>query len=308
MAFRRTTDLPLLFSTDLTGIFARKPEFFYQLFQTISADCVHLDGVELMPFRFSHERVRLSLKKYNVPVIGLHGPPACNISTRSPVDNLIVALFSAVTPNLKTTLKMNQQLKPQYFLVHEPDLDQPQIRDSITKHFFNWKQNQNVTKQPWLMIENVYRPNSLQETIKKVNQLNRQTKIGLMLDLTHLLHQVTGLNKIFSRFERVLDQKNIDEYWQLLLKQAHQAFSQVPKAGLHIPLGDTGDGLPFELLTNKHWQLLAQLIKHHKKKLLALTIENQHHCARLSLSKNSLPKLIKDKKKKLKILLKTGVI
>ncbi len=307
MAPSRNSRPPILFSTDLTGIFAHKPELFYQLFQTISADCIQLDGVELMPFRFSSSRVVNQLQRYNLPIVGLHGPPAWNVPTRSLFYNLVVSIFAAATPNLSSTFRLNDRLKPQYFLIHEPDLDQPQIKKAIINHFHTWTKNKPEQNKPWLMVENVYRPQSLQLTVKKVNQLHRQTKTSLMLDLSHLLHQVTGLNLIFSRFEQVLDQNKIDDYWQLMIKQADLALAQVPKAGFHIPLGDTSDGLPDKLLTTKHWRQLAALIAHHHSKILVLVIENQHRAARLSLTEKFLPELIKDKKKKLQKLIQAGI-
>lgn len=308
MASSCSSKLPLLFSTDLTGIFAKKPELFYQLFQTISADCRQLAGLEFVPFRFSHRRVSQKLLEYNLPIVGLHGPPAWRIPTCSVKGNLIASIFASITPSLNTCLELNQSLKPKYFLIHELDLDQPLLRKKLISHFQNWSKNQLHSTKPIFMIENVYRQKSWQQTVKKINQLHQQTRTGLMLDLAHLLHQVTGLTKPFTHYEQLLNPDNIDHYWQKLLTESHQALNQVSLAAIHLPLGETSDGLPFDLIKAKHWQNLAGLIKHHQNKLLFLVIENQHAQTRLSLTEKYLPTLIKDKKRKLKTLLKAGVI
>lgn len=308
MADRCRPNLPLIFSTDLTGILAKKPELYYQLIQTLSVDCCPIDGVELVPFRFSYKRVIGQLKKYQLPVIGIHGPPAWNIPTRRKRDNLIAALFASITPSLSQTFRLNQQLVPRYFLLHEPDLDQPIICQQVHQHFKNWSETQPHQDRPCLMIENVYREESLQKTIEKVKCFQGQFRSGLMLDLAHLLHQVTGLTRPFTSFLRVLNSENIDHYWQQLLQETDRALNQVSLAGLHLPLGLTSDGLPFQLLEEEHWLQLADLIDQQQKKLMTLVIENQHLESRLTLTEKFLPELIKDKKMKLKILLRTGVL
>ncbi len=51
-AKRHRNQVPLLFSTDIAGIFALNPQLFYQLVQTLSADCYHIDGVVIFTLSF----------------------------------------------------------------------------------------------------------------------------------------------------------------------------------------------------------------------------------------------------------------
>ena len=109
-AKRHRNQVPLLFSTDIAGIFALNPQLFYQLVQTLSADCCHIDGVEFLPFRFSYYRVQQALNKSNIPIVGIHGPVALNTPDRNLLEKIYLSPFSGIMPSLKTTLKLTAKL------------------------------------------------------------------------------------------------------------------------------------------------------------------------------------------------------
>lgn len=298
---RHRHQVPLLLSTDIAGIFATQPQLFYQLMQTLSADCCPIDGVEFLPFRFSYQRMQQALSKFKVPIVGIHGPVAWNTPDRNLLEKSYVALFSHVMPSLKSAFKLTTQTQPNYLLFHEPDLDQC---------CFN-RQLQDYLKQentPTILLENVYRPNSLEISVNSAQKLLNQTQAGVMIDLVHLLREVMGVFSSFSNYHHRLNTNNIDDYWLKMLWAMDKALEQIPVAGLHIPIGTNHDSLPWKLISDKHWRQLAKLLDKHNDRLIALTLENQHFETILSLHKKQLPTIIKDKKDKIRTLLKTDVL
>lgn len=300
-AKRHRNQVPLLFSTDIAGIFALNPQLFYQLVQTLSADCCHIDGVEFLPFRFSYHRVQQALNKFNIPIVGIHGPVAWNTPDRSFFEKIYLSPFSGIMPSVKTTLRLTAKIKPSYLLFHEPDLDQCCFAQQLASYL---KQE----STPTILLENVYRPNSLQISVNKAKRLFNQTQAGIMIDLVHLLNEVMESFSYFSNYHRQINPKNIDEYWLKMLISMDKALSQIPIAGLHIPIGTNRDSLPWELITTQHWQQLAELLDKHQNQLIALTLENQHLETTFSMNKKQLQTIIKDKKKKIKTLLQTRVL
>ena len=300
-ALRHHHQVPLLLSTDIAGIFATQPQLFYQLLQTISADCCPIDGVEFLPFRFSHPRVQQALEKFNIPIVGIHGPMAWNTPDRNLFEKAFVALFSNVMPSVSSTLKLTTATKPNYLLFHEPDLDQCCFSQQLQQYL---KQE----NTPTILLENVYRPHSLQISVNSAQRLGNQTRAGVMIDLVHLLREVMEVFNSFSNYQHRLNPDNMSEYWLKMLWEMDRALEQIPVAGLHIPTGTNHDSLPWKLITDDHWQQLAQLLDKHQDRLIALTLENQHFETILSLNKKQLPAIIKDKKMKLKTLLRTRVL
>jgi len=298
---RHRHQVPLIISTDIAGVFALKPKLFYQLFQTLSADCCQIDGVEFLPFRFSHHRVQPALEKFKIPVVGIHGPVALTNPNRGLFETMYVAPFAGVMPSLGATLKLTTKTKLNYILFHEPDLDKCCFTRQLTEYL---KQEDT----PAILLENVYRPNSLQISVNKAKRLSNQTQAGVMIDLVHLLHEVTGLYSLFNNLRRRLGPDTVDEYWLKMLLAMDKALSQVPVAGLHIPTGTNHDSLPWKLITTKHWRQLALLLDKHQDRLMAITLENQHLETAFSLTEKQLPHIIKDKKKKIKTLIQTGVL
>jgi len=298
---RHRSQVPLLLSTDIAGVFALNPQLFYQLIQTLSADCCQIDGVEFLPFRFSYHRVRQALQKFNIPIIGIHGPIAWNTPNRSLWETIYVAPFSVVMPSLETALKLTTKTKPSYLLFHETDLD----KCCFTKQLTTYLKQEST---PTILLENVYRANSLQISVNKVKRLLNQTQAGVMIDLVHLLHEVMGLYSPFINYQRQLTPDNINEYWLKMLLAMDKTLEQIPVAGLHIPIGTNYDSLPWELITTAHWQQLARLLDKHQDRLIALTLENQHLETAFSINKKQLPNIIKDKKTKIKTLLQTRVL
>lgn len=298
---RHRSQVPLLLSTDIAGIFALNPQLFYQLMQTLDADCCHIDGVEFIPFRFSQHRAHLALDKLNIPIIGIHGPIAWDTPDKSLLEKIYVTPFSGVMSSIKTTLNLTAKIKPRYLLFHEPDLDQCCFTQQLTSYL---KQE----STPIILLENVYRPNSLQISVNKTKRLLNQTQAGIMIDLVHLLREVMEVFNCFSNYHRQLNPDNIDQYWLKMLVAMDEALDQIPAAGLHIPLGSNRDSLPWELLKEKHWRQLAKLFDKHQNRLIALTLENQHLETVFSMNKKQFPAIIKDKKKKIETLLSTGVL
>lgn len=298
---RHRHQVPLLLSTDIAGVFALKPKLFYQLTQTLSADCCPIDGVEFLPFRFSHQRVHLALDKFKIPIVGIHGPVSLTNPSRGLLETMYVAPFAGVMPSLGGTLKLTTKTKPNYILFHEPDLDKCCFTRQLTEYL---KQEDT----PTILLENVYRPNSLQISVNKAKRLSNQTRAGVMIDLVHLLHEVTGLFSLFNNLRRRLNPDTVDEYWLLMLLAMDKALSQVPVAGLHIPTGTNHDSLPWQLITTKYWQQLALLLDKHQKRLMVITLENQHLETAFSMTEKQLPNIIKDKKKKIKTLIQTRVL
>lgn len=298
---RNRPQIPLLLSTDIAGIFATKPHLFYQLIQTLDADCCHIDGVEFLPFRFSYRRVQQALKKFNIPIIGIHSPIAWDTPDRNFWETIYAAPFSSVMPSVKTALKLTATTKPNYLLFHEPDLDKCCFTRQLTTYL---KQE----STPTILLENVYRPNSLQISVDKVKKLQSQTRAGVMIDLVHLLMETLGIFSSFTDYRRALNKQNIDSIWLKMLIAIDKALEQIPVAGLHIPIGTNRDSLPWQLLKTKHWQQLAKLLDKHQDKLIALVLENQHLETALSMNRKHLPAIIKNKKKKIKTLLQAGVL
>ena len=298
---RHRSQVPLLLSTDIAGIFARQPQLFYQLYQTLSADCCTIDGVEFLPFRFSHQRVLQTLTKFNIPIIGIHGPMAWNTPDRNIFEKAYVGMFSTVMPSLNTALDITSKSKPNYLLFHEPHF----TTCCFTRKLNTYLKQENT---PTILLENVYRPDSLQISVNQAKKLLNQTQAGMMIDLVHLLMEVMESFSFLSDYRRQLNHKNMSEYWQKMLFAMDKAMEQIPVAGLHIPIGTNHDSLPWGLITDQHWQELAKLLDKHQDRLIALTLENQHPEAILSLNKKHLPAIIKDKKDKIKTLLRTRVL
>ena len=300
-ANRHRQDIPLLLSTDIAGILFFKPELYYQLYQTISADAAFLDGVEFLPFRFNHHLAHHHLHNLKIPILGVHGPLAWNTPDKSWSEKMYAMVFAQVTSNLKTAFNITAINKPKYLLFHEPDLDQCQLHHQLSKFL---KRDRN----PIIMIENVYRPNSLQLSVDKVLRLHQQNRAGIMIDLVHLLQEVMGIFSSFKNYHHQLTAKNMTPIWQKMLIAMDQALQQIQIAGLHIPIGTNHDSLPWDLLTTAHWQALSQLLDKHQRRLIALTLENQHPETILGIRKKDLPAIIKDKKKKIKSLVRNRVI
>ncbi len=298
---RHRHQVPLLLSTDIAGIFSLQPHLFYQLYQTLSADCYDIDGVEFLPFRFSHRRLQKILNQFNIPVIGVHGPLAWNTPNRNNLEKAYMALFTTAMPNLKTTFKITNQTKPKYLLFHEPDLNQYCVYRKLSNYL-----KQETT--PIIMLENVYRPHSLQISVTQTKKLLHQTQAGIMIDLVHLLMEVMESYNFFTDYRHQLNNKNITHYWHKMLWEMDKTLEQIPIAGLHIPIGTNHDSLPWQLITIKHWHELAKLLDKHQNRLIAMTLENQHTENILSLTPKHLPAIIKDKKKKIKLLLRTQVL
>jgi hypothetical protein len=298
---RHRSQVPLLLSTDIAGIFARQPQLFYQLYQTLSADCCPIDGVEFLPFRFSHQRVHNSLKKFNIPIIGIHGPMAWNTPDRSTFEKAYVGMFTSVMPSLNTALNLTTQANPNYLLFHEPDF----TTCCFSKQLNTYLKQENT---PTILLENVYRPDSLQISVNQAKKLLNQTQAGVMIDLVHLLMEVMESFSSFSDYRRQLNSKNMTEHWLKMLFAMDKAMAQIPVAGLHIPIGTNHDSLPWELITDQHWGQLAKLLDKHQDRLIALTLENQHSETILSLNKRHLPEIIKDKKRKIRTLIRTRVL
>jgi hypothetical protein len=300
-AIRYRHQVPLLLSTDIAGIFALNPQLFYQLIQTLTADCCHIDGVEFLPFRFSHQKVHQALTKANIPIIGIHGPVAWNTTERNLFEKLYCLPFAGVMPSLNSAYQLTTKAKPNYLLFHEPDFNDCCFSKKLTAYL---KQENTAT----ILIENVYRANSLQISVDQAKKLANQTQAGVMIDLVHLLHEVMELHSFFTSYHRRLNSKNIDEYWLKMLIQADLALEQIPVACFHIPLGTNHDSLPWKLLNTKHWQQFAKLLDKHNDRLIALTLENQHLETVLSMTAKKLPTLIKDKKEKIQTLISTRVL
>ena len=298
---RHRHQVPLLLSTDVAGVFALHPHLFYQLYQTLTADCCPIDGVEFLPFRFSHHRVQPALDKFNIPIVGIHGPVAMTASHRGLLETIYVTPFATVTPSVNATLKLANKTKPNYLLFHEPDLD----KCCFTRQFADYLKQEDT---PTILIENVYRPNSLQISINKARRLSNQTRAGVMIDLVHLLHEVMGLHSLLTNHHRRLNTTNIDEYWLKMLLAMDKALNQISIAGIHLPIGSSHDSLPWKTITPKHWRQLAKLLDKHQDRLIALTLENQHLETAFSMKKKHLPHLIKDKKTKIKTLIQAGVL
>ncbi len=298
---RHRSQVPLLLSTDISGIFSVQPDLFYQLFHTLSADCCPIDGVEFLPFRFSKDRVKKTLDKFNIPITGIHAPVAIDTPDRGLGMKLFVTPFSLVMPSLHSTLKLTSQSKANYLLFHEPDLD----KCCVTKQLNSLLKKDH--KQV-ILLENVYRPNSLKISVQKAKKLAKQTQAGVMIDLVHLLMEVMGVFSFFDNYHYKLNSKNIDRYWSAMLFEMDKALKQIPIAGLHIPIGTNRDSLPWEIITTKHWQQLAKILDKHQDRLVALTLENQHLETVISMNKKHLPQIIKDKKRKIKTLIKTRVL
>ena len=298
---RHRPQIPLLLSTDIAGIMAFKTAHYYQLINTISADCGHIDGVEFLPFRFNHRRVQKMLCQSKIPIIGVHGPLAWNTPDKNSFEKIYASLFSHVMPSLKTALNIVEHTQPQYLLFHEPDFGQCHFNRQLAAYL-------KKESTPIIMLENVYRPNSLQISVNQANKLITQTQAGIMIDLVHLLMEVMAVFSSSQNYHRQLNQANISQYWTKMIEAMDQALQQVPMAGLHIPIGTNHDSLPWDLLTATHWQQLAQLLDQHQERLIALTLENQHSETILSLTNKHLPAIIKDKKKKIRTLIRHRVL
>jgi len=298
---RRHSQVPLLLSTDIIGILALQPQLFYQLYQTLVADCCPIDGVEFLPFRFNHQRIRQALKKFNIPIIGIHGPLAWNTPDKNTFEKVYATLFTNVMPSVNTTFKITAQTKPSYLLFHEPNLG----KCCFSRQLNSYLKQENT---PTILLENVYRPGSLRISVNQAKKLLNQTQAGIMIDLVHLLMEVMESFNFFSDYRRQLNSKNMTNYWHKMLWSMDKALEQIPVAGLHIPIGTNRDSLPWELITNEHWRQLAKLLDKHQDRLITFTLENQHFETILSLNKKHLPEIIKDKKKKIKTLLNTQVL
>lgn len=298
---RHRPQIPLLLSTDILGVLAIKPKLFYQLLQTLDADCCQIDGVEFLPFRPSHRRVLKKLNKFNISAHGIHAPVAWNTPNRKLFEKLYVGIFSSITPSLFITYHLTSKIQPKYLLFHEPDLDKCCFVRKLTHYL-----QQEFT--PAILLENVYRPNSLQISVDKAKKLQSQTQAGVMIDLVHLLMEIKGVFSSFSDYRRALNKKNIDSTWIKMLTAMDKALEQIPIAGLHIPIGTNRDSLPWELLTDKHWSQLAKLMDKHQDRLIALVLENQHMETIITLTDKQLPSIIKDKKEKIKVLLNSQVL
>ena len=298
---RHRSQVPLLLSTDISGIFATQPQLFYQLYQTLSADCCPINGVEFLPFRFSHQRVHQTLDKFNIPIMGIHGPVAWNSYNRNLFEKAYISIFANIMPSLNTTLKITTQTKPNYLLFHEPDFQ----KCCFSRQLHDYLKQENT---PTILLENVYRPDSLEISIKSAKKLLNQTQAGVMIDLVHLLQEVMKVFSSFTNYHHQLNSKNMTEYWHKMLWAMDKALEQIPVAGLHLPIGTNHDSLPWKLITNQHWQQLTKLLDKHQDRLIALTLENQHSETMLSLNKKHLPAIIEDKKDKIKTLLRTQVL
>ena len=299
---RHFPHIPLLISTDLTGVLALKPQLFYQLYHTISVDSCPLDGVEFLPFSPSHHRVEQMLTKFNIPIVGIHGPVLSDTPEKNLSEKIFSLPFVGITPSLKNAIKSTQRIQPSYLLFHEPDLDNCHFAQRVNNYL-----EQDST--PVILLENVYRPNSLQISVDKAKKLSNQTQAGVMIDLVHLLREVVKSFNSFSSYRQQINPDNIDQHWFQMLLMIDRALSQLPIAGFHIPLGSSrGDSLPWELIKAKHWRQLAQLINKHQKRLIAIVLENQHPENTLSINRKYLPKILQDKKHKLKTLVKLGVL
>lgn len=298
---RHRPQIPVLLSTEINGILGLQPDSFYQLFQTLSADCCPLDGVEFLPFRLSYQRLCKTLQKMKIPILGMHAPVGWNHPGNSLPKKMFFFPFTQVTPSFTTTFKLTAKIKPNYLLFHENDLD----ICSLKRELHDFLQNNDPQL---ILLENIYRPDSLKKTLKKAKQLQSQTQAGVMIDLVHLLMEEMKIYSFFDNYQHHLNTKNINHYWELMLRSMGQILSKIHLAGLHIPLGGNRDSLPWELLEKKHWRELAQLIDRHQDRIKAITIENQHSETVLNLSKKRLPQLIKEKKMKLRTLFETGVL
>jgi hypothetical protein len=298
---RHRHQVPVILSTDITGILGFHPQLFYQLFHTISADCLPLDGVEFLPFRFSQQRLNRVLKTSQIPVVGIHAPIAWNTPDRTWPEKMFVAPFSLVAPSLSTAFNLTREHHPHYLLLHEPDLASCGVKNQL--HRFLDQDN-----PPPILLENVYRPRSLQISIDQAKKLTTHTQTGVMIDLVHLLMEVMGIFSSFQNYHHHLTPTKIDRYWGQMLEQMDHALQQLHLAGIHLPIGTNRDSLPWNLLSTKHWRELVVLLDKHQDRLVAITLENQHPETILNLGQKHLPAIIKDKKNKLKTLLSCRVL
>lgn len=293
--------IPVLLSTDIAGVVAHRPQLFYQLYQTLRAECGVIEGVELLPFRLSWRRMMRSLEKFDIPIVGIHGPVGWNHPDRSWLNKMFVSIFASITPSFHTTFHLTSHIQPRYLLFHEPDLDQPALYLQLKK-FLEHKPT------PTLLLENVYRPNSLSHCVHHAQKLATQTQTGIMIDLVHLVLEVMGIYDFYINYHHHLNSQNIDAHWLQMLVKMDWALQQISLAGLHLPVGTNRDSLPWDLLQDTHWRQLAVMIDKHRQKLMVITLENQHLATAVSLTEPQLTNLIQDKKMKISTLIRAGVL
>lgn len=298
---RSRPNIPLLLSTDIAGIWGRNLQNFYQLYQTIEAEVCPLDGVEFMRFRFNHLALDKQLQKYQLPITGLHGNLGWNHPGKPLIAKIHSGIFSTVTPGFRQTFKTAHRLKPKYLLFHQPDFGMPSFRTKFN-HFLE------SNPETIIMIENVFDENSLANSIVYAQQYKNSARMGVMIDLVHLLREVCDATKPFQDYRTLLNTTNFDRHWNKMLQEIREAFQQSPIIGFHIPLGNNLDSLPWDLIRNEHWQEFSKLMTKYEKQIKFLTLENQHPQAVLKLKNKDLAKIIADKKTKLSKLVQLGVI
>lgn len=252
----------LLVSTDIVGAFGN-PNWAKKLYPFFAQN--EQLSVELLAWKYLAQYPDL-IEKSKLSVVGIHGPTGSPKDAPSLIEKSKAIIIDQLTADLELALSARPELfdhrKRNYFLVHEPEL---RTKEKVSL----------IAQQPiqtHVLVENVLDIGSLDKTVEKIKLLqHHDVSAGIMLDLVHLLKELT--QSLITL--QTLDAKVFGQVWRIALAKIQTTISGLPRSGLHIPIGENGDSLPLHLMTDHHWQDLAQVIGSLGENIQWLVFENQ---------------------------------
>ncbi|MCC6711515.1 MAG: hypothetical protein IT416_04170 [Candidatus Pacebacteria bacterium] len=257
----------VLVSTDIVGIWGNFDQLWQIYAQSLSALGGEKIAIEMLAWQHLIKNSSKLEKHPQLSIRGIHGPTGHFMAAPGIIEKAKAIFFQNIMADLETVVKARPDLfqagqADNYLLVHEPELRRKGRIETLVS----------MNYPGHILVENVLDVGSLQATSEKVKVLRDQkVSAGIMIDLVHLIKEYTQSLKTLH----TLDQKTFNETWLRVLKTVEVTINQLPKSGLHIPIGINGDSLPLELMTKQHWRDLAQVIKKLGEKIHWLTIENQ---------------------------------
>lgn len=257
----------VLVSTDIVGIWGKLDQVWQIYAKSLPALGGEQIAIELLAWQHLIKNSAKLEKPPQLSIRGIHGPTGHFMESPGIIEKSKAIIFQNIMADLETVVKARPDLfqagqAENYLLVHEPELKRKGKIETLAA----------MSYPSHILVENVLEVGSLQATVQKVAVLKEQKiSAGIMIDLVHLIKEYTQSLKTLH----TLEQKTFNDTWKKVLMTVEEVINQLPKSGLHIPIGINGDSLPLELMTNQHWQDLAQVIKKLGEKIQWLTIENQ---------------------------------
>lgn len=249
-------------STDIAGLLG-KPKDVIEAY----SDCRRIVdfGFEVICWRGINVNYFDKVRNLGIQVNGLHGPVSATneLYSGSWTNNIKGRIVDGLMVGAERLPELSKASQADYILIHQRLVDSPEGVSYVEgiSHGF--------CQDTVLMIENVSNSGSIEKTVTAVEQLSeRGVRVGLMVDLVHLLKDLANSGDNISVFET-------DRHWGEVLSVVGDVAGRVEILGFHIPVGlNQSDSLPVEAMNRRLWIEFAELLAECPK-VRFKTIENQ---------------------------------